>query len=681
MRKQPTPGNTELWNYSFDSGEVLGPVPANDVRVLISQGILQPHHQLLRVGTGEWMAVSESPFCPPPLPEVVAASNQPANFTPPTSESGVRWIFVNVTHPKAFEKEGPSCVIGENEACLLEDSSDGIGLVVRSSNGSGAFQLNGTNHSEPVILPREQEHALKIGRDLFLLKGGTSAGSWIEGLQVYQWEIRGTESSPIYATVPLAELRDTVQTLGLAPQTGSARVVGSERWISLDDLLPLAPRDSTASVSSPDPVDPEDEVEINTISGEFTCPHCWLHFDRGDVMWIAKHPSLRDPDLGDEFPLRFFPTNFDELGRAVDGMGVNCTAMACPNCKSRLPPQFMDLPSHIFSIVGAPSAGKSYFLTSMINQLEETLPTHFGLSFQDGDASANALLSNMRAKLFSDSQNPEDIALDKTVPGGEMFKTWERDGRSVKLPKPFAYLISPFAEDRGEEQSLNLIFYDNAGEQFEPAERSEAAESNDEDSTKHLANSGVIFFLYDPATNVKFRKKITGKEDPQLTDDKFLKLNRQDNIIAEMRIRIKDVLNLPANEKIATPLAILVGKCDLWMDLLDSPLENPITGRGLSLETATRNSDLIRNFLMATSPGVVGNAESISREVVYFPVSPIGHSPQTFLPTGGTEERIGPVPGKVDPLFVEVPVIWSLARLYPSLIKVNHAAIETSVVN
>ena len=139
-----------------------------------------------------------------------------------------------------------------------------------------------------------------------------------------------------------------------------------------------------------------------------------------------------------------------------------------------------------------------------------------------------------------------------------------------------------------------------------------------------------------------------------------------------MRIRIKSELFLDARKRLSSPLAMLVGKCDLWEDLLGSPLVSPVTERGLSLEAVARNSDLIREFLLETSPAIVGNAEAISTEVVYFPVSPIGHSPQPFIVPGGQAERIGPVPGQVAPRFVEVPVIWTLARLYPDLIRIHH---------
>jgi hypothetical protein len=566
--------------------------------------------------------------------------------------------------------------------------------------GAGPVLLNGIPITVSHLLDVESEYFVKAGGAFFLVKGCSDPRAWLARLQLDRWILQDLVRNRIIDSVPLSQLAERAKQLGLDPDTVVTTVQGAEHSIYLRDLadehdrtpairLPSPatppPLPSTRQAISPshredsDPFMPtetpstsDEEIEINTVSGEFTCPHCWQHFDRGDVMWVAKHPSLRDPDLGDEFPLRFFPTSFDAVGRAIDGMGLRCTDMACPNCKSRLPPQFLDLPSHIFSVVGAPSAGKSYFLTSMVNQLEEVLPSHFGLSFQDGDASGNALLSNMRARLFSDSKNPAEIALDKTVPGGEMFRTWERDGRSVKLPKPFTYLVAPFREEGGSVQPLHLIFYDNAGEQFEPAERSEGSESSDEDATRHLASSDAIFFLYDPATNVKFRRKIAGKNDPQISDDKFFKLNRQDNIIAEMRIRIKSELFLDAREKLSSPLAMLVGKCDLWADLLGSPLLNPVSERGLSLEAVARNSDLIRAFLLETSPAIVGNAEAISTEVVYFPVSPIGHSPQPFVVAGGQGERIGPVPGRVAPQFVEVPVIWTLARLYPDLIRIHH---------
>ena len=622
----------------------------------------------------------------------------------------IDWCYVDCVGMQRFNVEEFPCVVGNAAACHLQQGKSGA-ISIHKSKPDEIVLLNGVAMTAPQALEPATDYSIKTGEQFILLRGDGEIDEWIRSLNFQRWILQDLKQARIVGTAPFSEIPAYSQQHGLSPSETITTVEGASQAFYLKDVLPKLPppqepppqhQASTSEMRSiplppeppeppisnsapdlhieeqgadhtpeppalEDPVIPGSDVQINTVSGEFTCPHCWQHFDRGDVMWIAKHPSLRDPDLGEDFPLRFFPTTFDELGRAVDGMGTRCSDMACPNCKSRLPPQFLDLQTYIISIVGAPSAGKSYFLTSMINEMEEALPRSFGLAFKDSDASGNAIVSDMRAKLFSDSSNPADIALDKTVPGGEMFRSWENEGRQVKLPKPFTYLVSPFGADTGGEKTLHLVFYDNAGEQFEPAERSESSETSDLDSTQHLASSEAILFLYDPASNVRFRKMLSDKADPQLNDERFLKLNRQDNIIAEMRNRIMSELNVDANDRIDTPLLMLIGKCDLWAQLLEDPIENPITENGLNLDVVEANSAMIRDFLLKTSPGVVANAESISHIVIYFPVSPIGHSPQKFVPSGESDERIGPVPGEVNPIQPEVPVIWTLARKHPEM--------------
>ena len=112
---------------------------------------------------------------------------------------------------------------------------------------------------------------------------------------------------------------------------------------------------------------------IDSDSGEFTCPTCWLKFDRGDVMHVAVHDSLfGDPLLGEEQMKRFHATRFNDRGQALDDYGIPCTEIACPHCRRTLPPGFFDEPHKIFSIVGAPQSGKSYYLTVLIKLLQTT---------------------------------------------------------------------------------------------------------------------------------------------------------------------------------------------------------------------------------------------------------------------------------------------------------------------
>ena len=37
----------------------------------------------------------------------------------------------------------------------------------------------------------------------------------------------------------------------------------------------------------------EEEIVVDPDRGEFTCPICWLRFDRSDVLSIATHEDLR----------------------------------------------------------------------------------------------------------------------------------------------------------------------------------------------------------------------------------------------------------------------------------------------------------------------------------------------------------------------------------------------------
>jgi len=591
------------------------------------------------------------------------------------------WCLVDCVRVQRHDFVQFPAALGSGGYCVLHSGPKGS-FALAKSHPEAPVLLNGVPMAEVQPLEYGTEYSVKIGSELFLLRGDGDPVNWVRGLDCETWAVYEAATGRKIGNTAFMGIPELANRHRLNGYDAVATVEGATQAFYLKDVLQELMR-----MPVPPESEPEDEAvetggfdseafddhshAINTVSGEFTCPYCWQHFDRGNVMWIAKHADLRDPDLGEDYQLRFFPTAFDELGRAIDGMRMSCSDMACPNCKSKLPPQFLDLETHIISIVGAPSAGKSYFLTSMINQLEETLPSYFGLAFQDGDASGNALISNMRAKLFSDSRNPADIALDKTAPGAEMFREITREGRRVRLPKPFTYLVSPYGSGGREASSSLLVFYDNAGEQFEPAERGDRAPTDDVESTRHLASSSAIFFLYDPTTNVRFRKMLADKDDPQIRNERYTALNRQDNIIAEMRNRITSELNVDARDRIDTPLAMIIGKFDLWAGLMDPPLLDPVTRDGLDLDAIESNSARIREFLLGTSPGVVANAESISSEVVYFPVSPIGHSPREFVQEvdGNQLRRIGPVPGKVNPLFPEVPVLWNLARLKPDLIR------------
>lgn len=399
--------------------------------------------------------------------------------------------------------------------------------------------------------------------------------------------------------------------------------------------------------------------EVNSEYGEFTCPVCWFRFDRGDVMNIAVHAGLRgDPLLGEEHMQRFLASRFNDRGQALDAMGLAAPEIACPHCRRKLPPNFLDQPHHILSIVGAPSSGKSYYLSVLVKVMQDLAYRHFGVTFRDAAPSENAVLNDMRNHLFSAS-TPEEAYLAKTDLEGALYETLPRQGRQVRLPKPFVFRMS--GRDAAED-GFSLVFYDNAGEHFEPGRN-----SADSPGAQHIAVASGILFLFDPLYNPEFRRKLRGHPDPQLLQRRS---DQQDILLAESEVRIKEILGLAAHERIATPFAVIVGKSDAWLHLLEGGPLLPVVepgGRGgavIRLDHIAANSARLREFLLETSPAIVANAEAISSEVRYFAASPLGHAPVEFADARG-HLRIGPDPGLLDPQRVEDPVLWVLSKVAP----------------
>jgi hypothetical protein len=425
----------------------------------------------------------------------------------------------------------------------------------------------------------------------------------------------------------------------------------------IKDIRHIFPEPVASASPQEELVKPVHAEPVNLEYGEFTCPVCWFKFDRGDAMNIAIHASLRgDTLLGEDAMQRFHATRFNDRGQALDAMGLAAPDLACPHCRRKLPPGFMDTPHHIFSIVGAPSSGKSYYLSVLTRTLQTSLYQNFGVTFRDADPSENVILTQMRTQLFSAS-TPEDAFLAKTELEGMLYETLPRQGRKVRLPKPFVFRLT---RSRAHDTDFALVFYDNAGEHFEPTRN-----SADSPGAQHIAVASGIFFLFDPLHNTEFRQRLRGIRDPQIQSRR---LDQQDVILAETEVRIKNVLGLDSRQTIDTPFAVMVGKSDTWEHLLgDAPLLPSVEKGALLHENVRQNSNRLRDLLLDLCPAIVANAEAISSNVAYFAISPLGCSPVQFTDSEG-HVRIGPDPQSIQPRQVEVPSLWVLSQLAPEVV-------------
>jgi hypothetical protein len=550
--------------------------------------------------------------------------------------------------------------------CAITQIRGGGVVLTPVDSGFGEVVVNGNQIAQPLALVLEQDYAVRIGPHLLAVRGGRALDAWRSRLDSGRWMISHQPSGATLGPVPFAGLFTLAQEQGLDPDEvaccpwgmSTGFWLGQLRQFYSDRIAPASANGNSAGRSTGFPDAGEDPTpRLATDKGDLTCPVCWLKFDIGDVMHIAVHDSLLgDPVLGEDVQQRFHATKFNDRGQALDALGLPCTDLACPHCRTKFPPGFIDAPHHIFSLVGNASAGKSYYLSVLAKVLPGSLFTNLNLVWQDADPGGNAPLNAMKNRLFGAS-DAEEAALEKTVLGGAMYLQAPRYGKSVQMPRPFVFNVSP--KDRRAE-NLSIIFYDNAGEHFRPDIKIE-----DSPGALHVASASGIFFLFDPTRNYEFRKRLVGHEDPQLT----MGMNDlQDVMLSEMKTRIMRLQRLDIGHRIKTPLAVMVGKFDAWYHLLgDEPVYECLDrhGDGLKLDSIRHNSEITRALMMKICPTIVANAEALSENVCYFPVSAFGHTP---LRT--TQGGIAPDPARLAPILLEVPTLWVLHQIAPDLIKV-----------
>jgi hypothetical protein len=537
----------------------------------------------------------------------------------------------------------------EHQCAIEAVRGRGVWLVRRQFEAD--LWLNGIAVENQELLP-DTDYTLQFGPHLFLLRGGASRRKWEENLDLGQWFVFDPEKG--FTEGPFLYLAD-VLAMTQKPDFSEETIafpngMGMGFYLRQLRLLPIEfPTEESiaaaVSASTAAQAQAEEDAELlkPTKEGGLICPVCWLEFDAGDLMHVAVHDSLRgDPILGEDAPQRFLATRFNDRGQALDALGLPCTEIACPHCRRAIPPAILEGPQHILSIVGDQSAGKSYYLTTLIKTLPVTLFNHFDVVFQDADPTGNAPLNEMKKTLFS-ARSPEEARLAKTQLEGAMYERLPRYGRTVALPKPFIYTME---SKRRPEGRCSVIFYDNAGEHFQPTR-----DSADSPGAQHVASSSGIFFLFDPFNHPDFRARLGQTADPQLENPI---VDQQEVILAEMKARIRKLRRLQGSERIEQPMAVLVGKCDAWLHLLGpEPLANPLPEGKLDHDALEKNSERIRTLLLQIAPTIVANAETISAHTHYFPVSSFGHAP-VRVPTGD----VVPDPRRIQPFMVEVPPLW-----------------------
>lgn len=408
----------------------------------------------------------------------------------------------------------------------------------------------------------------------------------------------------------------------------------------------------------------EPEITTETVStdwssgsGNVICPHCWYRFCSEDILYIAAHPSLMgDPVLGPGAMKRFAPVKFNAIGQALDDMNQVTSQTACPRCRLKIPLTVLDEPTYYFSLVGAPASGKSYYLATLLHTLRSYMPNKFGTTLLDVDPEMNQVPGSYEEVLFHSSRRQEVAVLPKTQQTGDDFvNVVELDNVPVHLPKPFIYELIQRKGSSGH-QNCNIIFYDNAGEQFQPG-----ADNMVNPGTRHLACSNGIIFVFDPVNDANMRE-LCNPDEPQLKSNAYI--YDQTRLLSEMIARIRQHRNMDSRSKCDTPLVLAVAKYDVWknhfpLDLNTIDLFRATPGSSSGSWDKNRMLDIslmLREFLLKYAPGLLSAAEAFFEQVYIVPFSSFGCLAQT-----STSGQLGVIPDQIKPVWAAEPFMALLA--------------------
>ena len=530
------------------------------------------------------------------------------------------------------------------------------GMTLRCAAGVPGIIVNAKAVQSEALAP-DKDYLIMLGKTTLAIRGGTALEDWLSVLNPARWNVHnlttGHSDGPFSIPAIIAAVREKTHSLD-----SLVHLEGMETGLRVQQLL--EGMKISMEQSPPPPPESSDSVvpvhrEIAPDRGELTCPVCWLKFDPEDIMHVASHPELLgDSVLGEDAPTRFNATRFDEQNRALDPKGSPCTNMACPHCRRELPFDFISCPVRIISIVGNAQSGKSYYLAVLTKLLPEYLFQHTSTVLQDANPAGNARLSSLRNTLFG-ARKPEEAFLAKTELEDDMYARCQRYDRTVFMPLPFIYSLSR----DGCPDRPTIVFYDNAGEHFQPG-----IDNNLQPGAEHVSHAAGILFMFDPFHSPGFRELMRDQGDPQLENPV---IDDHDVILSEMKVRVLKLRNLPGNEKVLTPLAVILGKSDGWLHALPTPLRTDLNADGrLNPLAIDENSDTLRQLLMEKSPNVVANAESFSKSVKYFAVSSFGHVPVPIQTKGGFTQV--PDPARLKPYMAEAPVLWILSQVVPELV-------------
>ena len=391
---------------------------------------------------------------------------------------------------------------------------------------------------------------------------------------------------------------------------------------------------------------------------DIVCPYCFEKFSTDSVLFRASHsnasPEFKkriDPVLNNyrskfklddlsELNAVIYPEDMPDgrkrfvdnrvLIEIIDDMNIATDDRLCPYCHNSLPKSSGRAPTNIISIVGAAQVGKSVFISSLINTLQDRVADNFGASILPLNLETNRnYIENFRNPMYRNNILLEpDQKIDKIAP-----------------------MLFDFVFKEEQKLPLLLVFFDMAGEGMMDTEYLKIYAS-------HIKNSSGIIFLVDPLQIDSINRKISEVNDEDFEQwlSEGLKITEPSDGITSL---YENFIAGNSGSETEIPTAVALTKSDLLKGLRGEYLHensNIFTDyehkKYFNLSEFYNIDGEVGRFIEAVDKPFADSVRGRFKDVGYFAISSIGSNPKK----GKIEEIIQPVR-------VCEPFLWLLYKL------------------
>jgi len=385
------------------------------------------------------------------------------------------------------------------------------------------------------------------------------------------------------------------------------------------------------------------------------CPYCFKQFARKDVEFRCSNLShcklVDDPILHSFWGTPQITGVPIHSSRGLLGLklttpesakcpecGEKSFLMICPKCHNRIPKEMVKKKGYIISIIGARSSGKTNYITTLINEL-----------FHNGKHLGH--IGTTAANVTDDPLNNTQQRYER-----DFFNVLYKQGKcppqtDINDPKSRIPLIYELNQEKG--QTIHLVFYDTAGENF-------ANTKNIAGNVKFLNESDAVIFLLDTFAVPYVHDKLGLKDPIEL---------RYNTIIDNLLTHFKEGDPTVRDAHFRKPMALVFSKIDailqnedLFMDTSIAGMSMEInssflSGSGVSLSEFDSISSSLQGALEAwNESNFVSVIRTNYKNAKYFGISALGGQPDT-------SNKIQ----KVRPYRVLDPLVWILSQFKYSL--------------